>query len=146
VVAEGVETEEQLNLLRKLGCDTIQGYYFSKPIPSNEVVMLLFKIMKGGGRTGPGGAQDIESTQQMAVPAELRPPKPPVPDIEKTQKIALASIDLQKPAAEPKPVAPASAPSPAPAEPKPELAPFEFKIELPPDLPAQNDPPKAKEA
>ncbi len=32
-VAEGVETEEQLNILRTLGCDAIQGYYFSRPLP-----------------------------------------------------------------------------------------------------------------
>ena len=33
VVAEGVETEEQSRLLRLLGCDEMQGYLFSKPIP-----------------------------------------------------------------------------------------------------------------
>ena len=36
VIAEGVETEEQLNLLKKLGCTIVQGYYFSKPIPASE--------------------------------------------------------------------------------------------------------------
>ena len=36
VVAEGVETEGQLNLLRKAGCDLIQGYYFSHPLPADE--------------------------------------------------------------------------------------------------------------
>ncbi len=45
VVAEGVETKEQLDFLRTRGCDQIQGFYFSKPIPSNEVVMLLYKTM-----------------------------------------------------------------------------------------------------
>lgn len=32
VIAEGVETEEQLKLLKDMGCDVIQGYYFSKPV------------------------------------------------------------------------------------------------------------------
>ncbi len=36
VVAEGVETEEVLRLLEKQGCDLIQGYYFSKPLPRKE--------------------------------------------------------------------------------------------------------------
>lgn len=36
VVAEGVETIDQLEELRKLDCDTIQGYYFSKPKPCEE--------------------------------------------------------------------------------------------------------------
>ena len=35
-VAEGVETEAQLELLRTLGCDQIQGYFFSRPIPADE--------------------------------------------------------------------------------------------------------------
>ena len=33
VVAEGVETLEQLATLRSLGCDTVQGYYLGKPVP-----------------------------------------------------------------------------------------------------------------
>jgi EAL domain-containing protein (putative c-di-GMP-specific phosphodiesterase class I) len=45
VVAEGVETQEQSEFLRKLGCDQIQGYVFSKPIPSAEIVALLYKTM-----------------------------------------------------------------------------------------------------
>jgi len=36
VVAEGVETEEQLELLRSLGCDDIQGFLFSKAVPCEE--------------------------------------------------------------------------------------------------------------
>ena len=35
-VAEGVETEGQLNLLRRAGCDLVQGYYFSRPVPADE--------------------------------------------------------------------------------------------------------------
>ena len=35
-VTEGVETEEQLQILRELGCDFIQGYYFSAPLPENK--------------------------------------------------------------------------------------------------------------
>ena len=36
VVAEGVETEGQLKLLRDAGCDVVQGYYFSRPLPADE--------------------------------------------------------------------------------------------------------------
>ncbi len=36
VVAEGVETKEQLDLLKEMGCDIVQGYYFSKPVPAEE--------------------------------------------------------------------------------------------------------------
>jgi diguanylate cyclase (GGDEF)-like protein/PAS domain S-box-containing protein len=38
VVAEGVETKEQLTLLEELNCDAVQGYYFSKPLPKNELL------------------------------------------------------------------------------------------------------------
>jgi len=37
VVAEGVETEEQFLFMHRLGCDVIQGYYFSKPLPEEEL-------------------------------------------------------------------------------------------------------------
>ena len=36
VIAEGVETEEQMQLLKERGCAIIQGYYFSKPVPPEE--------------------------------------------------------------------------------------------------------------
>ena len=35
-IAEGVEDEKQLNILRKLGCDEIQGYIWSKPLKPCE--------------------------------------------------------------------------------------------------------------
>ena len=41
VVAEGVETEEQLTALKALGCDYVQGYYFSKPVPAPEFERFL---------------------------------------------------------------------------------------------------------
>jgi len=41
VVAEGVETAEQLVFLKSLGCDGAQGYYFSRPVPADEFVRLL---------------------------------------------------------------------------------------------------------
>jgi|APLak6261680187_1056133.scaffolds.fasta_scaffold00947_1 diguanylate cyclase (GGDEF)-like protein/PAS domain S-box-containing protein len=41
VVAEGVETEAQLNYLRRHSCDEMQGYYFSRPLPADEFAALL---------------------------------------------------------------------------------------------------------
>lgn len=41
VVAEGVETEGQLDVLKKMGCEEVQGYYFTKPLPPEGVAELL---------------------------------------------------------------------------------------------------------
>jgi diguanylate cyclase (GGDEF)-like protein/PAS domain S-box-containing protein len=41
VMAEGVETEAELSFLRRLGCDEMQGYYFSKPLPAEAMTALL---------------------------------------------------------------------------------------------------------
>ena len=35
-VAEGIETEEQIDSLRRLGCDVVQGNYFSRPLPQEQ--------------------------------------------------------------------------------------------------------------
>jgi diguanylate cyclase (GGDEF)-like protein/PAS domain S-box-containing protein len=41
VLAEGVESASQLELLRKMGCDMAQGYYFSRPVPAERMAELL---------------------------------------------------------------------------------------------------------
>ncbi len=41
VLAEGVETSSQLEILRRNGCDFIQGYYYSKPLPATEILPFL---------------------------------------------------------------------------------------------------------
>ena len=43
VVAEGVENKEQYELLKKTGCDIVQGYYFSRPVPPAEFEKLIEK-------------------------------------------------------------------------------------------------------
>jgi len=52
VVAEGVETEGQLSLLREMGCDTCQGFYLYRPMPAPEVEKLLTP-----GRAEPEGGE-----------------------------------------------------------------------------------------
>ena len=62
VVAEGVETAEQRDLLQGVGCDLLQGYYFSRPLPQDEAAELLTagvrqlqspSASKGGGPKRP---------------------------------------------------------------------------------------------
>jgi len=43
MVAEGVETAEQLQLLQELGCDEVQGFFISRPLPPAELPALMRK-------------------------------------------------------------------------------------------------------
>jgi len=47
VVAEGVETSEQIEWLRRNGCDELQGYYFSKPLPYNDILKYMRDYIDG---------------------------------------------------------------------------------------------------
>ncbi len=47
VVAEGVETEEQMKALREIGCDMVQGYLFSPPVPPEKFEPFLQEAKKG---------------------------------------------------------------------------------------------------
>ena len=52
IVAEGVETLEQLNLLLALGCDAVQGYLFSRPMPAAQVTSYLDRVARGAHQPG----------------------------------------------------------------------------------------------
>ncbi|MGZ4959943.1 MAG: bifunctional diguanylate cyclase/phosphodiesterase [Methylomonas sp.] len=47
VIAEGVETKDQLDFLKNDGCEEVQGYYFSRPVPAYEVLELFAKDWSG---------------------------------------------------------------------------------------------------
>ena len=48
-IIEGVENKEQIDLLKKLKIDTVQGFYYSKPLPFNEYSELLKNDIEGKG-------------------------------------------------------------------------------------------------
>lgn len=48
IIAEGVETKEQLEELKELGCDSIQGFYYDKPLPKHEFEKRLSKKNTAG--------------------------------------------------------------------------------------------------
>jgi EAL domain-containing protein (putative c-di-GMP-specific phosphodiesterase class I) len=54
VIAEGVETQLQLDKLRELGCDEIQGYLFSEPVREADLIALLQRPEADPRRVGPG--------------------------------------------------------------------------------------------
>lgn len=49
VIAEGVETEEQMKLLKELGCAIVQGYYFSRPLHAADFEAAFVRDMKPDG-------------------------------------------------------------------------------------------------
>jgi EAL domain-containing protein (putative c-di-GMP-specific phosphodiesterase class I) len=55
ITAEGVESEDQLRFLADLGCDEIQGYYFSRPLPAAEAEEFLKAFQAARAKTGAGG-------------------------------------------------------------------------------------------
>ncbi|MCS6767059.1 MAG: bifunctional diguanylate cyclase/phosphodiesterase [Candidatus Protistobacter heckmanni] len=53
VVAEGVETEEQLAVLKNQGCDAVQGYFYSRPLPAEDFMKYLTAASVPGGLRQP---------------------------------------------------------------------------------------------
>ena len=58
MVCEGVETASQLEFLKSIGCDKIQGYYFSKPLPVDEFTEWISNF-----ETNPGGYKGEQEKQ-----------------------------------------------------------------------------------
>ena len=54
VVAEGVETADQIDRLRALGCTVAQGYHFSQPLPATRMGELVLKELGSQAVSGPG--------------------------------------------------------------------------------------------
>lgn len=61
VIAEGVETEEQIRCVLEAGCHLVQGYFVSRPVPREEVLPLLAGTEKRGG-SGSGGDAGAKRT------------------------------------------------------------------------------------
>ena len=85
VVAEGVEDEETMKLLMGYGCDTAQGYFFSRPVPQQQLGEWLASSQYGVPRRLPRGSgrrlrcpRSRPDTQEVtgAGPAPCRSPGP----------------------------------------------------------------------
>ena len=66
VIAEGVETEEQMRTLKLLGCDYVQGYYFSRPVPPEEFETFIRSAPKALKETAAAQAPKTEKTETAA--------------------------------------------------------------------------------
>jgi diguanylate cyclase (GGDEF)-like protein len=70
VVAEGVETTEQLTALRRLNCDLVQGYLLSRPVPAGAVAELLERAFPFDGLTTTATATTNEIEDKLAALVE----------------------------------------------------------------------------
>ena len=70
VIAEGVETLEQLQALRTMGCDIVQGYYFSRPVPAEEYEKFV-KERQEAGQDNVHAARRRKETAQAAKEADV---------------------------------------------------------------------------
>lgn len=66
VITEGVETEDQFEFLKHIGCEYIQGYYFSRPMPADEYESLIKEVIQVNADTN-----DI-SNADLFLPKTLR--------------------------------------------------------------------------
>jgi diguanylate cyclase (GGDEF)-like protein len=72
VVAEGVETAEQLSTLCEFGCDCIQGYYFSRPVPpANAAEFILSGRLVGKNQPALPAPSDSQSQKQETTTGPL---------------------------------------------------------------------------
>ena len=69
VVAEGVETKEQMDFLIKSDCDLMQGYLFSRPVPAHKVLLML-ETEKLTDEKEPNKSSSFEEFQ-IAQPTEI---------------------------------------------------------------------------
>jgi diguanylate cyclase (GGDEF)-like protein/PAS domain S-box-containing protein len=76
IVAEGVETQEQVELLRGLNCHYMQGYWFGRPLGANEAGKLLKLDDSTEAMTKPQPATPLSSTQEMPEEMPLEASEP----------------------------------------------------------------------
>lgn len=64
-IIEGVETKQQVDYLRTIGCDVMQGYYFSKPVTQEEFAKIMLGGIKESANTGTISQDDLNDLNSL---------------------------------------------------------------------------------
>ncbi|MBQ9196725.1 MAG: EAL domain-containing protein [Clostridia bacterium] len=70
VIAEGVETEEQLHALKLLGCDLVQGYFFSRPVPAADFEAFILQKKEADIAEAQRRESAVQEEKRTALKAE----------------------------------------------------------------------------
>ncbi|HKZ95754.1 MAG TPA: EAL domain-containing protein [Hyphomicrobiaceae bacterium] len=103
VVAEGVETAEDVGFLRSIGCEYAQGFYYGEPMPDGEALQIVRMVRKSESKLQPRGLFRTKTKKKGRKPAA-----PPAPARSAEAPGASAAANLRQPLG---PVAPAGAPA-----------------------------------
>ena len=90
VLAEGIETKEQLDWLMARGCDLGQGFYFARPLPLNE----LFKWLEKNKQHKTGKAKSVKKTAKPSVSVKSKSSAKPM--MTSNQKVKSAAKKVAK--------------------------------------------------
>lgn len=81
IVVEGVETEDQYGLARRLGCDVIQGYYFSRPVGPADLAVFAAAFASDPASAVPASGPDVATVSAPINPASAVPAASPAADL-----------------------------------------------------------------
>ena len=96
VVAEGVESRSQLERLRAVGCDYVQGFYFARPMPAGEYEELLHSSRLQEPRPAPKAAHTQDSQYSLLIVDEEAAYRQKVRDVFQKQYRILEAADAQE--------------------------------------------------
>ena len=95
VIAEGVETEDQLDALKGMGCQYVQGYFFSKPVPASEFE--AFILQRKEADKSEAEHQVRAAAEMLSIDADRSSPAAEAADKEKTSAGTSAAPAGKKP-------------------------------------------------
>ncbi len=96
VIAEGVETEEQLRALKTLGCDLVQGYFFSKPVPASNFEAFILQKKEVEHKRALAERAEKQAAEKSAISRAIEEAENSEAEPEETAEAAAAAVQVPK--------------------------------------------------